>query len=118
MNIKKNLLAEIEAKANKIKQQKLKAKSKTDLEKLVFDFFEETGQLSRMQDVGERLVIEASIQLQAKIRNKIDKDSHIEIVYNDNRQPQGVIVYWSKGYQIAYKTEEQFYIGVEQMLFS
>lgn len=116
MNIKKDLLAEIEAKANKIKQRKNKAKSKTELETLVFDFFEETEQLSKMKEFI--LIYEAVWQLQRKVNFKIDPDARVEAVYTQDKEVSGVIVYWSKSHQVANKSEEQIYIGVEQMLFS
>lgn len=116
MSVRKDLMAEIEAKAKKIKAKKAKAKSKTELEKLVFDFFSEAESLGKMK--VKMLLHQAGLNLQRNIANKLDPEVKVEVIYTDQDLVQGVVINWSKSYQISYKTEEQFYVGVEEMLFN
>lgn len=116
MSVKKDLLAEIDAKAKKIKERKKKASSKEELEKVIFDFFKEAEDLGRLND--PIIVYDEALQLSRRIREKFDPGAQVEVQYTEQKQVQGVLVTWSKGYQIAFQSQESFYIGVEQMLFS
>ncbi len=132
MTVKKDLLAEIDAKAKKIKQQKEKAKTKGDVERFVFDFFQEAEDMNRVrgtsaadvhEDVNDSfashvLTAHAAAFLEKQIQLKFDKDARVQVNFTEKNQVSGVLITWSKSYQVANKCDDTFYIGVEQMLFN
>ncbi len=116
MSVKKDLLAEIEAKAKKIKERKIKVSRKEDVEKLVFDFFKEAELMGKMKEPA--LLHDALAHLRRTIQQKYDWGAQVEASWTDNHEIQGVLITWSSKHQLAHQSEQQIYIGVEQLLFS
>lgn len=116
MSIKKDLLAEIDAKAKKIKDRKIKVSRKEDVEKLIFDFFKEAELMGKMKE--PTLIHDALRQLRRLIQEKYDRGAQVEATWTDNHEVQGVLITWSKNITIAGQGQEVLYTGVEQMLFS
>lgn len=115
MNIKKQLLAEIEAKAKKIKEKKIKTSRKEIVEKMVFDFFREAELMGKMKE--PTLITEALAQLRKTIQQKYDWGAQVEATWNENNQVQGIMITWSSKHQTTNQGEQSIYIGVEQLLF-
>lgn len=125
MSVKSDLLKEIEAKAKKIKERKEKVKTKDDVEAFVFDFFREAEDMNRLGDgsgnrdrYGAVLTAHASQHLEKQLQQRFDRGARLEITMTEKNQISGVVIHWSKFYQVANKVDETLYIGVEQMLFS
>lgn len=125
MSVKSDLLKEIEAKAKKLKERKEKVKTKDDVESFVFEFFREAEDMNKLGDsLGNRdrygaiLTAHASQQLEKQLQQRFDRGARLEITMTDKNQISGVLIHWSKFYQVAHKVDETLYIGVEQMLFS
>ena len=116
MSVKRKLMAEIEAKAKKMKEKKNKTRTKADLEALVFGFFKEAEDLGRMKEFA--LINEASNEIRRQIQKRFDPNCQVQTNYTEDLQVSGITITWSKNYQIAFKSEEQFHIDVADMLFS
>lgn len=126
-NIKKDLLKEIEKKAQKIRDTRIVAANNKTLEAAVFDFFR-NAEDSRKLHNGERydhtLMIQARRSLQERI-NGFDKGSKISIEFNvsddltswQEQQIRGVTIWWSKAYIKKNNVDPSYFIDISQMLF-
>lgn len=131
MSIKDDLLKKISQRAEKIRQDRASAKNRKDIDRIVFDFFKEAEEMSKMgREMADEvqansgdvtahvLILGAGVQLQEQIRARIDRDARVEVVMKDGTsQVNGVLITWSKFYQVANKCDETLYIGIEHMLF-
>ena len=85
------------------------------------DFFRETEDLMRFsdQETNQSLLIKARNQLEEQVKHIYDEDAFITIQQDEDRTAVGgVIVHWSKAYQINHQTSETTYVGIESLLFS
>ncbi len=130
MSIKKNLLAEIDKKAQKIRTKRVDAANNKSLEVAVFDFFKNVEAARKMhQDkyYDEYLFDQARKSLHERIKG-FDPRVKISIEFNKPENPlddsdwnehviRGVTIWWSTYYQTTKGVSPSLYIDVSQMLF-
>lgn len=127
MSVKKDLLAEINKKAQKIRDTRVVAANNKTLEAAVFDFFRNAEDSRRVHN-GERydhtLMAEAKRSLQERISG-FDPGSKIAIEFNvsedltswQEQQIRGVTIWWSKAYIAKNNVDPSYFIDISQMLF-
>ena len=127
MSIKKDLLKEIEKRAQKIRDTRIVAANNKTLETAVFDFFrnaEDSRKLHNGERYDQTLMKEARRYLQERIRG-FDPGSKISVEFNvsDNhkswqeQQIRGVTIWWSKTYIAKNNVDPSYFIDISQMLF-
>lgn len=130
MSVKKDLLAEIEKKAQKIRDKRIIAANNKTLEDAVFDFFRNIESARGLNGVGYNLILFniASGSLLERVRI-YDYKAKISVEFNsdkteeefdsmyDNENVRGVTIWWSKDYILKNKVDPSYYIDVSQMLF-
>lgn len=127
MSIKKDLLKEIDKKAQKIRDTRVVAANNKTLEAAVFDFFRNAEDSRKMHN-GERydhtLMAEARRSLQERISG-FDRGSKISVEFNvsedltswQEQQIRGVTIWWSKAYIKKNNVDPSYFIDISQMLF-
>jgi hypothetical protein len=127
LSAKKDMIAEIEKKAQKIRNKRVDAANNKNLEAAVFDFFrnaEESRKIHNGERYDHTLMNEARRSLQERISG-FDRGSKISIEFNvsdehkswQEQQIRGVTIWWSKAYIIANKVDPSYFIDISQMLF-
>lgn len=130
MSVKKNLLAEIDKKAQKIRSKRVDAANNKSLEAAVFDFFKNVEAARKMhQDkhYDEYLFDQARRSLFERLKG-FDSRVKISVEFNKPEDPldnrdwnehviRGVTVWWSTYYQTTKGVSPSLYIDVSQMLF-
>jgi hypothetical protein len=126
-SVKKDLLAEIEKKAQKIRDKRIEAASNKTLEAAVFAFFkniEDSRNLHGGQRYDHVLFTEARRSLQERIQS-FDRKAKISIEFHKNEdersweetQVRGVTIWWGDAYKVKNNCDPLLYIDVTQMLF-
>lgn len=127
MSIKKDMLAEVNKKAQKIRDKRVTAANNKSLESAVFDFFRNIegsmlGGTNKHYDPF--LFSKARESLEQRLRG-IDPGGKISVEFNIHEDPnntdiqlvRGVTIWWSKAYLFKNQVEPSYYIDVNQMLF-
>lgn len=130
MSVKKDLLTQINKKAQKIRDKRVDAANNKSLEAAVFDFFRNVEAARKMhQDkyYDEYLFDQARRSLVERIRG-FDARAKISVEFQKSEDPlddrswnehviRGVTVWWSAYYQTTNGVSPSLYIDVSQMLF-
>lgn len=127
MSIKKQLLAEINKKASKIRERRVEAASNKTLESYIFEFFrniEESRQLHGGKKYDETLFSNAKKSLERCIRT-IDRHAKISVEFNvsddlsswEEQLVRGVTIWWGQAHIIHNNVDPSLYIDVTQTLF-
>lgn len=124
MSIKKDMLAEINKKAQKIRDKRVTAANNKTLESAVFDFFRNVEGSLLGKDYDPYLFSKAKEALEQRLRG-IDPGGKISVEFNVHEDPKntdiqlvrGVTIWWSKAYLFKNQVEPSYYIDVNQMLF-
>jgi hypothetical protein len=123
MSVKSKLIDEIEKKAARIKEMRVRAASNKTIEAYVFEFFRNMEEVNKMSSSSQEkygLTLDAHRSLVDKIRT-IDQFIHAEgahINWTEDGQVQGLTIRWSASYIKQNSCEPEFYIDIGQMLFS
>ena len=130
MSVKKDLLKEIDKKAQKIRDKRVVAANNKTLEDAVFEFFRNIESARGLNNLGYNLVLFNNAYHCLLERIQIfDKRAKISIEFNtdktreefdpiyDNENVRGVTIWWSKEYIIKNNVSPSYYIDVSQMLF-
>lgn len=127
MKIKKDLLAEINKKANKIKEKRADAANNKTIEAAVFDFFKNIEDSKSISQNGydEFLFSSARESLIYRLKN-FDRDIKISVEFNKTSaeeqfdlkkaQVRGVTLWWSQHYIATHNVDPSLYIDIGQML--
>lgn len=122
MSVKKDLLKEIDKKAQKIRDKRIEAANNKTLEDATFDFFRNI-ELLRLPDGSggyeSTLFKRARQSLTERIRG-YDSGAKVSIEYDrleNGKQVRGVTIWWSNAYIGKYSVAPSYYIDVSQMLF-
>lgn len=127
MTIKSKLLAEIEKKAQKIRDRRVAAANNKSLEDAAFDFFKNIEE-SRVLHAGERydaqLFRDALRSLKERVKG-FDQGTKVSVEFNVSDDPtnweeqtvRGVTIWWSKAYIAKNNVDPSLYIDVSSMLF-
>lgn len=124
MSIKKDLLAEIEKKAQKIRDRRIAAANNKSIEAAAFDFFkniEESREVHGGTQYNTDLFYGATSSLQERIRG-IDSGAKVEAKFPDDgvywelSQVQGITIYWSKNYIAKHNVDPTLFIDISSML--
>jgi len=123
-------MAEIEKKAQKIRDKRIIAANNKTLEDAVFEFFRNIEGARGLNGVGYNLILFNSAWTALLERVRIyDHKAKITVEFNsdktkeefdpmyDNENVRGVTVWWSKDYILKNKVDPSYYIDVSQMLF-
>lgn len=127
MSVKKDLLVEINKKAQKIRDNRVTAANNKTLEAAVFDFFRNIEDSRKMHGgvkYDNTLFSNAERSLQERISG-FDRGSKISIEFNTNAnttswedtQVRGVTIWWSRKYIAKNNVDPSYYIDISQMLF-
>jgi hypothetical protein len=127
MSIKKNLMIEIEKKAQKIREKRIEAANNKTLEIAVFDFFrniEECRKIHNNARYDHVLFAEAKRSLEERLR-VFDFKIKVSVEFNvsedltnwEEQLVRGVTLWWSKSYIKKNNVHPSLYIDVSQMLF-
>jgi len=126
-NVKKDLLKEIEAKAQKIRDRRITAANNKTLEDAVFDFFrniEDSRLVHGGQMYDPNLFQQAKKSLEERIRG-FDPGAKISVEFNvsedhrswEQQQVRGATIWWSRTYIAKNNVDPSYFIDVSQMLF-
>lgn len=127
MSIKNKVLAEINKKAQKIRDKRVEAASNKSLEDAAFQFFKNIEE-SRLLHNGEKydpVLFETARRSLAQRVQNFDRGAKISVEWNVSEDLQswetgtvrGVTVWWGKAYIAQHNVDPSFYIDVSQMLF-
>lgn len=130
MSVKKDLLAQINKKAQKIREKRIDAANNKTLESAVFDFFRNVESARKMHDdkfYDKFLFEQAQRSLSTRIQG-FDRRAKIAIEFNKSENPlddrswnehviRGVTIWWSSAYIVKNNVDPSIYIDVSQMLF-
>lgn len=126
MTIKKDLLAQINKKAQKIRDKRVDAANNKTIEAAVFDFFkniEDARAIHGGAIYDSNLFIQAKISLEGRLRafdNKvkvaIEFNSTLDNIPWEAQQVRGITIWWSDFYIKANNVEPSLYIDVSRML--
>lgn len=127
MSAKKDMLAEIEKKAQKIREKRVDASNNKSLEAAAFDFFRNIDDSRRVHDgkmYDPHLFSQAKKSLEERLRG-FDPGGKISVEFNvsddikswDEQQVRGVTIWWSKVYIAKNNVDPSYYIDLNQMLF-
>ena len=125
--IKNNLLAEIEKKAQKIRDNRISAANNKTIESAVFEFFknvEESRAIHNSEYYDSILLVKAKDSLQMRVSG-FDPGAKITIEWNatdenigwNEQTIRGVTIWWSKIYVARNNVDASMYIDVSQTLF-
>lgn len=126
MSTKAKLLAEINKKAQKIRDKRVEAASNKTIENAVFDFFKNAEDSRLLRDgnaYDSVLVHEARKALENRLR-AFDVGAKVSVEYSVNEDPlsndeqpiRGVTIWWSQAYITKNNADPSLYIDVSQML--
>lgn len=127
MSAKKDMMAEINKKAQKIRDNRISAANNKTLEAAAFDFFRNIDE-SRLVHGGAmydpNLFQQAKKSLEERLRG-FDPGGKISVEFNISEDLQGweqqlvrgVTIWWSKAYILKNAVDQSYYIDVNQMLF-
>jgi hypothetical protein len=121
------MLAEINKKAQKIREKRVDAANNKSLEAAVFDFFrniEESRAIHGGVMYDPNLFQQAKKSLEERIRG-FDPGGKISVEFNvsedlkswEQQQVRGTTIWWSKAYIIRNKVDPSYFIDISQMLF-
>ncbi len=119
MSVKKDLLKEIDKKAQRIKDRRAGAANKNTPETYIFEFFRNMDDVHKMAATSEDwcyLGTQAYNTLMSNMKS-IDPLCLMEVVWY-NHCPQGVTIIWSTSYQAANNCSDRVHIDITQMLLS
>lgn len=126
MSIKNKLLAEINKKAQKIRDKRVEAASNKTLENAVFDFFRNIEE-SRLIHSGTKydpvLFDQARRTLESRVKN-FDIGAKISVEFNAPQDPtsweeqlvRGVTIWWGQAYIKKNNVDPSMYVDVSQTL--
>jgi hypothetical protein len=127
MSIRNKLLAEINKKAQKIREKRVDAASNKTVEQAAFDFFkniEDSRHLHNGEQYDYALMSKAKQALEERLR-AFDNKVKVSVEYNIHEDPlctdeqtiRGVTIWWSPLYIKKNSCHPSLYIDVSQMLF-
>lgn len=126
MSAKKDMMAEINKKAQKIRDSRISAANNKTLEAAVFDFFRNIDATRGISHDGydPYLFGQAKHALVERLRG-LDPGGKISVEFNvredirTDEQPlvRGVTIWWSRAYITKNDIDPSYYIDVNQMLF-
>lgn len=127
MSAKKDMMAEINKKAQKIRDKRIEAASNKSLEAAVYDFFrniEDSRAVHAGKSYDPELFAKAKLSLNERIKG-FDPGGKISVEFNvsedhqswDEQQVRGVTIWWSKTYIIKNNVDPSYFIDISQMLF-
>lgn len=127
MSIKKQLLAEINKKANKIREKRVEAASNKTIEAAAFEFFkniEESRLLHKGAKYDDTLFHNARKALELRIRG-IDNQAKVSVEFNvaddltswEEQLVRGVTIWWGQAHITKNNVDPSLYIDVSQALF-
>lgn len=125
--VKQKLLAEINKKAQKIRERRVEAASNKTIEAAVFEFFkniEESRQLHEGKKYDYDLLSRAKNALQERlyafdhrVKVSVEYNVHPDPTNTDEQTVRGVTIWWSPTYIQKNNVDASLYIDVSQMLF-
>ncbi len=127
MSAKKDMMAEINKKAQKIRDNRISAANNKTLEAAAFDFFRNIDE-SRLVHGGTmydpNLFQQAKKSLEERLRG-FDPGGKISVEFNvsedikswEEQQVRGVTIWWSRAYIAKNNVDPSYYIDINQMLF-
>ena len=126
MSSKKDMLAQIDKKAQKIRDKRIAAANNKTLEAAAFDFFRNIdGSRGITHDGYDPFLFgKAKEALEQRLRG-FDPGGKISVEFNvsedikswEEQQVRGITIWWSKAYLFKNNVEPSYYIDVNQMLF-
>lgn len=126
MSIKKDMLLEIEKKAQKIRDKRIAAANNKTLEAAAFDFFRNIDGCRGISGSGydPYLFNKAKEALEQRLRG-FDPGGKISVEFNvseditswEEQQVRGVTFWWSKAYIAKNNVDLSYFIDLNQMLF-
>lgn len=126
MSIKKDLMLEIEKKAQKIRDKRIAAANNKTLEDAAFDFFRNLDGCRGITQEGYDpfLFKKAKEALEQRLRG-FDPGGKISVEFNvsedlknwEEQQVRGVTIWWSQAYIKKNNVDPSYYIDLNQMLF-
>lgn len=126
MSVKKDILDQINKKAQKIRDKRVDAANNKTLEAAAFDFFRNIDGCRGVTHQGydPYLFGKAKESLEQRLRG-LDPGGKISVEYNvsedlhgwEQQLVRGVTIWWSKAYLLTNKVDPSYYIDVNQMLF-
>jgi hypothetical protein len=127
MSVKNKLLAEINKKAQKIRDKRVEAAGNKSIESAVFEFFkniEESRKLHKDQAYDYTLLDNARKSLadrlkafDPKVKISVEYNVHSDPLCTDEQTVRGVTIWWSNVYIARNNVDPSLYIDVSQMLF-
>lgn len=126
MSIKKQLLAEINKKASKIREKRVDAASNKTIEAAAFEFFkniEESRILHNGKKYDDTLFHNAKKALELRIRG-IDNQANISVEFNvsddlsswEEQLVRGVTIWWGQAHITKNNVDPSVYIDVSNLL--
>lgn len=126
MSAKKDMMAEINKKAQKIRDNRISAANNKTLEAAAFDFFRNLDATRGINQEGydPYLFQKAKEALEQRLRG-FDPGGKISVEFNvhedikswEEQQVRGVTIWWSKAYIAKNNVDPSYYIDINQMLF-
>lgn len=126
MSVKSKLLAEINKKAERIREKRVEAASNKTIEAAAFEFFkniEESRHLHNGKKYDDTLFHNAKKALELRIRG-IDRQAKISVEFNvsddltswDEQMVRGVTIWWGQAHILKNNVDPSLYIDVSNML--
>jgi hypothetical protein len=125
-SVKDKLLEDIEVKAQKIRERRVRAASYKTVETLAFEFFQRCDEAKQLAGVGTyapAILSEAMQAMQTQLR-MFDNGAKMRVEWQDGQigpgtgTIRGVTIVWSSTYYILNKVEPTIYIDIGQMLLA
>lgn len=127
MSIKKDMLAQIDKKAQKIRDKRVAAATNKTLEAATFDFFRNidgSRGIAGNQGYDPFLFAKAKEALEQRLRG-FDPGGKISVEFNvhedikswETQEVRGVTIWWSRLYIAKNNVDPSYYIDINQMLF-
>jgi hypothetical protein len=125
MNIKSDLLKQIDKKAQKIRDKRISAANNNSVETIVFEFFrniEDSRKLRNNIEYDPTIFRDALRSLTGRVRS-VDSKATCDIRFQNGTEPwnqdfvRGITINWSPLHVSRYQIEQTLYIDVSQMLF-
>jgi len=126
MSTKKDILAEIEKKAKRIREKRVDAINNSTLEAAIFEFFRNIEEARRMHNgefYDKKLLMEAMRAMETRVKSFDNKaKTSVEWIPNENPESwdegtiRGVTIWWSEAYIAKNNVSPSLYIDVSQML--
>ncbi len=126
MSVKSKLLAEINKKAERIREKRIEAASNKTIEAAAFEFFkniEESRHLHNGKKYDDTLFHNAKKALELRIRG-IDRQAKISVEFNvsddlaswEEQMVRGVTIWWGQAHIFKNNVDPSLYIDVSNML--